>query len=385
MFARKAQIDPAVSWFVFGPRGTGKTHWLKNQFAGATYLDLLESRTFNLLSADPQRLEGLIPLQPETPIIIDEIQKIPELLNEVHRLIESRKLSFIMTGSSARKLRREGVNLLGGRANTLHFHPLTAVELGSSFQLEKALRFGLLPSLYDPDKTCDPGQYLQSYVQTYLKEEVLQEGLTRNLTAFSRFLEAASLSQAQPLNISEVARECQIKRKQAESYFGILEDLLVGIMVPPFTKRAHRRLMAHPKFFFFDAGVFRAMRPTGPLDTPAEMDGPALETLVLQHLRALISWKHANIKLHYWRTATGLEADFVLYGDGLFLAIEVKRKRSLSRSDLQGLKTFADEYPEAKRLMLYGGDHPQNLQGIRILPLAHFFPQLQSLDDLIRA
>ena len=188
-----------------------------------------------MLAADPQRLGNLIGSAPKgLPIIIDEIQKLPSLLNEVHRLIEISNPWFIMTGSSARKLRQAGVNLLGGRAMTKHFHPLTAAELGEAFDLTKALKYGLLPSLYDTSKQIPPDEYLQSYVQTYLKEEVIQEGLTRNLSAFSRFWEAASFSQGQLLNITEVARECQIKRKLAESYFEILADLLIGIRVPPF-------------------------------------------------------------------------------------------------------------------------------------------------------
>jgi len=199
-----------------------------------------------MLAADPQRLGNLISASADGPIIIDEIQKLPSLLDEVHRLIEARNLWFIVTGSSARKLRRSGVNLLGGRAVTKHFHPLTAAELGDSFDFDKAVRFGLLPSIYDPRKHVPPDEYLQSYVQTYLKEEVMQEGLTRNLSSFSRFLETSSFSQGQLLNISEVSRECRIKRKLAESYFGILEDLLIGVCLPPFQKRARRRIIQHP-------------------------------------------------------------------------------------------------------------------------------------------
>jgi len=289
MFARKNQFKAGISYFVLGPRGTGKTYWLRHLFPDAVFVDLLEARTFNMLAADPQRLGNLIGASVDGPIIIDEIQKLPSLLDEVHRLIEARNLWFILTGSSARKLRRSGVNLLGGRAITKHFHPLTAAELGDSFDLAKAVRFGLLPSLYDPCKNVPPDEYLQGYVQTYLKEEVIQEGLTRNLGSFSRFLEAASFSQGQLLNITEVARECQIKRKLAESYFDILEDLLIGVYLQPFQKRALRRITQHPKFFLFDTGLFRAVRPTGPLDVSAEIDGAGLETLVLQHLRAIIT------------------------------------------------------------------------------------------------
>ena len=362
-----------------GPRGTGKTYWLRHLFPDAVFVDLLEARTFNMLTADPQRLGNLIGVSVGGPIIIDEIQKLPSLLDEVHRLIESRNLWFILTGSSARKLRRSGVNLLGGRAVTKHFHPLTAAELGDSFDLAKAIRFGLLPSLYDPSKNVPPDEYLQSYVQTYLKEEVIQEGLTRNLGSFSRFLEAASFSQGQLLNITEVARECQIKRKLAESYFGILEDLLIGVYLPPFQKRARRRITQHPKFFLFDTGLFRAVRPKGPLDVPAEIDGAGLETLVLQHLRAIISWRNSDGVISYWRTSTGLEVDFVVYAADAFAAIEVKRKRNIASPDLNGMRAFGEEYPEAARFILYGGDYRETINGIELIPIAQALPILESV------
>lgn len=379
MFSRKCQFNKGGSCFVLGPRGTGKTYWLRHLFPSAVFIDLLEARTINMLAADPQRLGNLIGASADSPVIIDEIQKLPALLDEVHRLMEHRKQWFILTGSSARKLRRAGVNLLGGRAVTKHFHPLTAAELGNAFDFTKALKFGLLPSLYDPDKQVPPDEYLQSYVQTYLKEEVIQEGLTRNLSAFSRFLETASFSQGQLLNITEVARECQIKRKLAENYFGILEDLLIGICLPPFEKRAKRRITQHPKFFIFDAGVFRAVRPRGPLDASEEIDGAGLETLVLQHLRAIISYRRSDGALSYWRTATGLEVDFVVYASDAFAAIEVKRKRTMAPRDLNGMRAFASEYPEAKKIILYGGDHEAEIDGIQLIPLAGALPAMERI------
>lgn len=379
MFIRKDQFKPGISCFVLGPRGTGKTYWLRHLFPSAVFVDLLEARTFNMLAADPQRLGNLISASTDGPIIIDEIQKLPSLLDEIHRLIEARNLWFILTGSSARKLRRSGVNLLGGRAVTKHFHPLTAAELGDSFDFDKAVRFGLLPSIYDPLKHVPPDEYLQSYVQTYLKEEVMQEGLTRNLSSFSRFLETASFSQGQLLNISEVSRECRIKRKLAESYFGILEDLLIGVCLPPFQKRARRRIIQHPKFFLFDAGVFRAVRPRGPLDAPAEIDGASLETLVLQHLRAVMSWRNSEGTISYWRTSTGLEVDFVVYAADAFAAIEVKRKRNITSHDLNGMRAFASEYPEAARIILYGGDHKEEIGGIQLIPIAKALPVLEHI------
>jgi uncharacterized protein len=216
------------NFFLFGPRGTGKSYWLKKTYATSmAYVDLLEAQSFNRLSADPQRLAEYIPSDLNGPIVIDEIQKVPALLDEVHRLIEAdNKKQFILTGSSPRKLRRASSNLLGGRAATQQFHPLTALELGSRFDLQKALRYGLLPSLYDEEKDINPESYLAGYIVNYLQEEVLQEGLTRNVAAFSRFLEAASFSQGEVLNVAEVARDCAVHRKVVESYFQILEERL---------------------------------------------------------------------------------------------------------------------------------------------------------------
>ena len=196
--------------------------------------------------------------------MVDEVQRVPDILNEVHRLIESRGLRFVLTGSSARKLRRRGVNLLAGRALTRRMHPLTARELGRDFDLGRALRFGCLPFACTAS---DPQEYLASYVSTYLREEVQQEGLARNLAAFSRFLEAASFSQGSVLNMAAVARDCSVRAKVVEDYFAILENLLIAVRLPVFTRRAKRRLVAHPKFYFFDAGVFRAIRPRGPLES----------------------------------------------------------------------------------------------------------------------
>ena len=205
------------------------------------------------------------------------------------------------------------------------------------------------------------------------------EGLTRNLGAFSRFLEAASFSQGQLLNVTAVARECQIKRKLAESYFAMLEDLLIGVCLPPFERRARRRVTQHPKFFLFDAGVFRSVRPRGPLDVPEELDGAGLETLVLQHLRAILSYRHSEGSLSYWRTATGLEVDFVVYAPDAFVALEVKRKSNVTSNDLRGMRAFGSEYPEAKKVVLHGGDHEEVVDGIRLIPVSKALPALEEV------
>ena len=352
MYSRLLKSPDAQSFFLFGPRGTGKTTWVRRTFPGAVYIDLLESELFIQLTANPQRLENLIPIGHRDWVVIDEIQRIPDLLSEVHRLIETRQYKFALTGSSARKLRRGGVNLLGGRARTLAMHPLTSSELGGDFNLEQSLRAGHLPAAYSHP---DPDKYLAGYVKTYLEEEVRQEGLTRSLGAFARFLEAASFSQGAVLNISEVARDCAVERKVVENYFGILEDLLIGYRLPVFSKRVKRRLVAHPKFYLFDSGVFRALRPKGPLDRPEEIDGAACETLLFQELLATNDVLDLGYKLFYWRSAAQQEVDFVLYGAGGLFAFEVKRTARVSGVHMRGLRAFLKDYPTAKAYFLYGG------------------------------
>ncbi len=372
-------MPPRGSFFLFGPRGTGKSTWVRDKLPGAVHLDLLESGLYLELLAAPERLESKIPPEHRGWVVLDEVQKVPALLDEVHRLIERRKLRFALTGSSARKLRRGGVNLLAGRAVTLRMHPLTHAELGARFDLGHSLRFGQLPVVQADRDPQAARAYLASYVATYLREEVMQEGLTRNLAAFGRFLEAASFSQASPLNISAVARDCMVERKVIEDYFGILEDLLIGVRLPVFTRRARRRLVSHPKFFFFDAGVFRAVRPRGPLDSVEEVDGAALETLLLEELRALNDYGRADYSLHYWKSTTGLEVDFVLYGEHGLCAFEVKRTQRVRREDLRALETFLEDYPMARATVAYGGNRVDRSGAIRILPFARCLQELPAI------
>jgi len=366
MYSRLIKPPDAKSFFLFGPRGTGKTTWTKATFPNAVYLDLLEAEIFNDLLPNPQRLENFIPKDFKGWVIIDEVQRIPELLNEVHRLIEKYKYKFILTGSSARKLRHKGVNLLGGRALNYSLHPLTAVELGKNFKLSHSLKYGHLPCAYTEQ---DPKAYLESYVKTYLEEEVHQEGLTRNLSAFARFLEAASFSQGSVVNVSSVARECSIERKVVENYFTILEDLLIAYRLPVFTKRAKRRLITHPKFYFFDVGVYRVLRPTGPLDMPEQIEGIAFETLFFQELKAINDALNLGYTISYWRTSNQMEVDFILYGENGIRAFEIKRTGKFSRNMLSGLKSFLKDYPMAKAYFIYGGERRMREGNIEIIPL----------------
>ncbi len=378
MFKRllKLPIDQNTSLFLFGPRGTGKTSWIKANLSDCLYLDLLEFSTFNLLSANPGRLENLIPKGYDKLIVLDEVQRVPELLNEVHRLIEAKKNRFLLTGSSARSLRRKGVNLLAGRALTYHMHPLIIQELKNDFDLNKILEFGLLPAVFSHP---DPKKYLESYVQTYLREEVIQEGLTRNISAFSRFLEAASFSQGNVLNYSEISRELAINRLVIVDYFEILEDLLLATRIDVFSNRAKRKIIAHQKFYFFDVGVYKILRPTGPLDTREEIDGAALETLFFQSLKAVNDYYGLDYKIYFWRTSTGIEVDFVIYGPRGLHAFEIKRSSQVNSKALKGLKAFGQDYPEAKLHFLYLGKNRQYHDNIQVIPLETALMELPNI------
>lgn len=376
MYSRLLAPPKQKSFFLFGPRGTGKTHWVKEKFPNALYLDLLNTSLYADLLARPHRLEEFILRDFDDWIVIDEVQKIPELLNEVHRLIEGRGLRFVLTGSSARTLRRKGVNLLAGRALTYSMHPLTLVEMAGSYDRAKMLKYGLLPAVQSED---DPAKYLEAYVATYLREEVLQEGLIRNLGAFARFLETASFSQGGVLNISEIARECSSGRKTVDGYFEILEDLLLSVRLPAFNKRAKRRVVSHPKFYYFDLGVYRTLRPRGPLDSEEELMGATFETLFFQNLRALNDYGNCEYEIYYWRTATQLEVDFVLYGPRGLLAFEIKSGSTIHPSDLHGLLAFKEEYPMVRPFIIYNGDRELNQNGIRILPMEKALLQLPEL------
>lgn len=378
MFKRllKLPLEGKSSIFLFGPRGTDKTSWIKTHLPDSLYLDLLDFSLYTTLSADPSRLENLIPPNYTDWIVIDEVQRIPELLNEVHRLIESKKYRFLLTGSSARSLKRRGVNLLAGRALRYNMHPLTVQELGDAFDLPHALQFGLLPAAVTHE---DPKKYLETYVQTYVREEVLQEGLTRNIGAFTRFLEVASFSQGQVVNVSEIARELGINRLVVSNYFDILEDLLMATRLPVFSHRAKRKVITHQKFYFFDEGVYRILRPAGPLDAPEEIEGMGLETLFYQSLLAINDYFELGYKLYFWQTTTGNEVDFIAYGPKGLYAFEIKRASRFSSKSLRGLKKFKEDYPEAKLFIIHLGKRKEYHGDIVALPLTQALKELPEL------
>jgi predicted AAA+ superfamily ATPase len=366
---------PKESFFLFGPRGTGKSTWLKENYASALWIDLLDPETFRLYTAYPERLSELVLGNPEKKtVVIDEVQKAPELLNVVHSLIEKKLgIQFILTGSSSRKLKRSGVDLLAGRALKKSLHPFMAAELTHEFDFGNSLKYGMLPLVLESKNKQDT---LNSYVALYIQEEVQAEGLVRNIGNFSRFLEAISFSHGSLLNISNVARECQVERKVVENYVTILEDLMLSHRIGVFSKRAKRATVTHSKFYFFDAGVFRSLRPAGPLDRSEEIDGAALEGLVAQHLIAWNSYRGEKTSLFYWRTRAGSEVDFVVYGKDFFWAIEVKNTAKISDSDLRSLQAFKDDYPEAQAIFLYRGKEKLLKKGIHCIPCEQFLQKL---------
>jgi predicted AAA+ superfamily ATPase len=339
-------------------------------------VDLLAADIHRRYTARPERLKEVIAGSPgKRMVVIDEIQKAPALLDVVHEVVEARRgaLRFVLTGSSARKLKRTGVNLLGGRALVRSLHPFLAAELGPRFDFQRALKQGLVPLVWSSRQ---PKDVLDAYVGVYIKEEVMLEGLVRRIGNFARFLEAISFSHAAVLNVSEVARECEVSRKTVEGYIEILEDLLLGFRIPVFTRRARRQLVHHPKFYWFDTGVYRSVRPSGPLDRPEEIDGAALEGMVAQHLRAWIDYSDIDCKLSFWRTKSGSEVDFVVYGSGGFWAIEVKRSATVRPADLRGLRAFREDYPQSEARFLYLGSERLEIDGIRCIPCEEFLREI---------
>ena len=383
LIIRKFQ-PPEESFFLFGPRGTGKSTLMKEIYSDALWIDLLRPQVLRSYLARPERLYDLIAGNPEKKtIVIDEVQKAPTLLAIAHSVIEEQKgLQFILTGSSSRKLKRSAADLLAGRALKRVFHPFMACELQEKFSLDRAMHDGLLPLVVMGK---NPSNILETYIALYLQEEIQAEGLVRNLESFSRFLEVVTFSHGSLLNTSNIARECEVKRKTVENYLQILEDLMLAYQLPVFTKRARRELSSHPKFYLFDSGVFYTLRPKGILDRAEEIEGAALEGLVFQHLKAWNDYSREKHTLAFWRTRSGVEVDFIVYGALGFWAIEVKHSTQIHSQDTKALEEFLKDYPEATAFLLYRGKERIKQGNVLCIPcedfLRHLLPNQGLSDD----
>jgi len=337
---RHLQIAPLLakkSFFLFGPRATGKTTLIRQQLGkAATIIDLLDSRYFLRLSSAPHELESLIEGNPSGIIVIDEIQRVPELLNEIHRLIESRKLTFLLTGSSARKLRRGKANLLAGRVWEAKMFPFIYREI-SRFDLDRYLLYGGLPAVYLSDY---PEEELDAYANTYLKEEIMAEGLIRNLPPFSRFLKTIALANGQMINFTKLANDCQVPPTTVREYIGLLEDTLIGFLLPAWTQSRKRKAIKTGKFYFFDPGVTHMLAGTETLDRNSDLYGKSFEQFICMELRAYLSYQRKKLPLAYWRSKNGHEVDFLL---GTRTAIEVKASKNITNNDFKGLKYLKEE------------------------------------------
>ena len=367
-----------ASTFIFGPRGTGKSTFLKQVYPEALTFDLRSSSQFRQLTSNPDRIASITKEMPhKKTVIIDEIQRVPELLPVIHKLIEEDKsVQFIMTGSSARKLKKQGVDLLAGRALRKEMYPYMCSEINSdNIDIDVLLKYGMLPLIFgtSPDLKQEA---LEAYISLYMEQEVYQEALVRNIGDFGHFLEIISLSHGSILNVSNIARDSGINRKTVESFIQILEDILLAYKIPVFTKKASRDNTQHPKFYFFDSGVFQAIRPKGPLDHPAEVMGNAIEGLVAQHLKAWIAYTGQKNDLYFWRNRYQHEVDFILYGETGLFAIEVKYSNEIRKEDLKGIESFLQEYPTAITILLYMGKEVLKKGNVWVIPIEKFLMKL---------
>ena len=374
MYARLLPT-PTRSAFLFGPRGTGKTTWLRDRFPSATTYDLLDTGEALRLGKRPDTLyRELAALPSGSWVVIDEVQRVPELLNEVHRLIESRRLRFVLSGSSARQLRRRGVNLLAGRAITTTLYPLVSAEL-AGLDVERAISHGTLPMAVDGE---DPKDYLRTYAETYLVQEVQAEALTRNLGAFARFLEIAARQNAQVTNATSIGRDAGIDRRTVQSHFGILIDTLIGYWLPAWKLRSATKQVQQSKFYFFDCGVVRALSGRLPYPPTAEERGPLLETIVLNEIRAFLSYSGRHYVPHYWRSYDGAEVDVLCETATGFVAVEIKASTRWDTRFNRGLRRIREHLP-AHATTCYGvylGERAASWGDVRVLPVLDFLKRL---------
>lgn len=360
------------SLFLFGPRQTGKTSLLQKLFPNAPFYNLLLADTFLKLSQRPQLVREELSALGRCPpvVIIDEIQKLPVLLDEVQHLI-GQGHRFILTGSSARKLKRGGGNLLGGRAWTRHLFPLVTREI-PQYDLIRLLNYGAIPSIYDSSR---PEEDLEAYVGTYLKEEIQAEGLTRKIGNFSRFLQVAALSNAQLVNFANIAGDAGVPAKSVAEYFTILEDTLLGHVLAPYTKSKKRKAISTPKFYFFDVGVCNILAGRKSIRPKTELFGGALEHLVFTELTAFLHYHRDRRPLSFWRSKSGYEVDFLLADE---VAIEVKATAMATERHAGGLKALEEDMNLKKKIIVSLDESPRKMKGIEVLPVKTFFAELWS-------
>ncbi|WP_447973418.1 ATP-binding protein [Nitrospira sp. Kam-Ns4a] len=355
------------SHFLFGPRQTGKSFLIAHNLKGVRVYDLLDTSVYLTLSHTPGRLAEEITAK-DRIVVIDEVQRLPDLLNEVHRLIEQRGVRFLLTGSSARKLRGGGVNLLGGRARTKYLHPLTLRELGGHFDLQRAITRGLLPSIYFSD---DPRADLQAYAGTYLQQEIVAEGATRNVPAFSRFLKVAALCNGTIVNFTKVSNDAQVPRTTVYEYFEILKDTLVLHELPAWRKSKKRKPLVSSKYFFFDVGVMAALQGREFRRGTPEF-GAAMETYLMHELRCYSDYVSGE-PVTFWRSTSGFEVDFIL---GDHTAVEVKAKDTIGLQDLKPLRALAEEQKLKRYLCVSLEPRPREVAGVRVVPYREFLEAL---------
>ncbi len=360
------------SFFLFGPRATGKTTLIRRQLPdSAAVIDLLDSRNYLTLSARPYELESIIKARKHECVVIDEIQRIPDLLNEVHRLIENEKITFLLTGSSARKLRRGQANLLAGRVWQARLFPLCRKEI-PDFDLNRYLLYGGLPAVY---LSAYPEEELNAYVNTYLSEEIQAEGLVRKLPPFSRFLETIALASGEMINLTSLGSDCQVAPSTVREYLALLEDTLLGFMLPAWTESKKRKAIRRAKFYLFDPGVTHTLCGTQHLERNSNLYGKAFEHFIGMELRAWLSYRRDRRRLSYWRSTHGQEVDFII---GSNLAVEVKASAKIGPADFRGLRALQEE-GIIERLFLVSQDPlARNNDGIHAMHWEEFLDALWS-------
>lgn len=361
------------SIYLFGPRQTGKTTLLKHEFPNAKKISLLQTDVFLKYSTDPSKLRKEI-TDKDKLIIIDEIQKLPILLDEVQYLIDEHNLKFILTGSSARQLKKKGVNLLGGRARSEYLHPFTYIELKEKFNLLKALSFGTIPSIYFSDM---PRRDLKTYAGDYLQQEIVAEGASRNIPAFSRFLESAALLSGQMINYQNIADQSSVAKSTVVEYFKILQDTLIAFEVLPWQKTVKRQPIKTPKFYFFDVGVTRVLQGRDKVKLNSPDLGEAFEAWMAHELKSFLDYVHPGEELYYWRSTSQFEVDFILLDK---IGVEIKAKSKFTESDFKGLRAIAEEKNLASLILVGLHDTPYKHDGILVLPWHQFLERLYDGD-----